>query len=233
LEGIAVSDDYQTSNIKYFEDIARNGVGLDQLMGRDPHGYSQIRIESQHSASSMHFGAKSEAVRTLQADLAALGYTDNRGSVLRIDGHYGPSTEAAVRAFQSDQGLHNDGVAGKHTLQAMQVQRALLSVVPAFAPELDGRLSAQPGHSRQESSFAQRLDRMLAAADAGDWRQFDQDAKAMANMAPGRQMWAHTVQLAGMEDRLVAQHQQHSQEMQQMQHAMQQQSMNQGRVMGR
>jgi hypothetical protein len=74
---------------------------------------------------------------------------------------------------------------------------------------------------------------MLAAADAGDWRQFDQDAKAMANMAPGRQMWAHTVQLAGMEDRLVAQHQQHSQEMQQMQHAMQQQSMNQGRVMGR
>ncbi|WP_233511234.1 hypothetical protein [Dyella psychrodurans] len=35
--------------------------------------------------------------------------------------------------------MQSDGVAGDHTLRAIDGQHALLGVVPAFAPELEGR----------------------------------------------------------------------------------------------
>jgi len=93
----------------------------------------------QYSAdNTLKLGAHGIAVGALQADLAALGYTDNRGKPLQPDGHYGRNTEAAVMAFQSDHGLHSDGVAGKNTLDALQGQRQLLSGTPALAPELPG-----------------------------------------------------------------------------------------------
>lgn len=79
----------------------------------------------------------------MQADLAALGYTDNRGHALQPDGHYGPNTGAAVYAFQSDHGLLSDGVAGRHTLEAIHGQRQLINDISALAPELDGRQRAR------------------------------------------------------------------------------------------
>jgi len=86
----------------------------------------------------LKLSAHGQAVSALQADLAALGYTDNRGKPLLPDGHYGRNTEAAVMAFQSDHGLRSDGVAGKNTFAAIQGQRQLLNGIPAFAPELQG-----------------------------------------------------------------------------------------------
>ncbi|HKT28111.1 peptidoglycan-binding domain-containing protein [Dyella sp.] len=108
-------------------------------------GYERasFREHSREAEVTLNKGTKSEAVKALQSDLATLGYTDNRGRVLQVDGHYGPSTEAAVRAFQGEYGLSVDGIAGKHTLQAIHGQRSLLGVVPAFAPELDGRYPVQ------------------------------------------------------------------------------------------
>lgn len=143
MDGVAVSDDYQTSNIKYMEDITRNGDGLDQLMGRVPQQRSQLQANLQHSIGALHQGAHGEVVRKLQTDLAALGYTNNRGHALQPDGHYGPNTEAAVRAFQSDHGLLSDGIAGKRTLEAIHGQRQLLNDIPALASELDGRRHAR------------------------------------------------------------------------------------------
>lgn len=104
---------------------------------------TQARTELKQPVGTLRQGAHNEAVKSLQSDLAALGYTDNRGRVLQIDGHYGPSTEAAVRAFQGEYGLSVDGVAGRHTLQAIHKQSSLLGIAPAFAPELDGRHPAQ------------------------------------------------------------------------------------------
>jgi hypothetical protein len=57
-------------------------------------------------------------VRALQRALKSLGY-----SVGTIDGQYGPTTKAAVAAFQQTAGLTADGVFGPKTLNAL-IQRA-------------------------------------------------------------------------------------------------------------
>jgi hypothetical protein len=59
-------------------------------------------------------GMKGEAVHNLQADLAALGFDPGP-----VDGRFGPSTDAAVRAFQSAGGLKVDGKVGPATLKAL------------------------------------------------------------------------------------------------------------------
>lgn len=84
-------------------------------------------------------GARGDDVRTLQADLAVLGYTSNKGEPLESDGDFGPGTKAAVEAFQRDSSLKVDGVAGYQTLGAMQAQREVLERgTPALAPALEG-----------------------------------------------------------------------------------------------
>ncbi|MFC3650433.1 peptidoglycan-binding protein [Dyella humi] len=88
-------------------------------------------------------GVYGAAVRTLQANLAALGYTDSRGQPLQPDGHFGRNTEAAVRAFQSDHGLLVDGIVGKNTLEALHGQRRLRHGISALAPESEGRAHAR------------------------------------------------------------------------------------------
>lgn len=55
-------------------------------------------------------GDRGEAVRQMQSALADLGYE------LTVDGKFGAGTEKAVKAFQKDQGLQQDGVAGSQTL---------------------------------------------------------------------------------------------------------------------
>jgi putative chitinase len=60
-------------------------------------------------------GSPNDAVKTLQADLNALGASPP----LVVDGVEGPTTTAAVRAFQGANRLPVDGVAGPVTLAAM------------------------------------------------------------------------------------------------------------------
>ena len=63
--------------------------------------------------------AKGPAVRKLQKQLTAVGF-DTGG----IDGEFGKQTDAAVRAFQTSQGLTADGVAGADTIAALKAARA-------------------------------------------------------------------------------------------------------------
>lgn len=121
------------------------------------------RSASRHvSDGDLHQGDHGAAVNALQADLAALGYTDNRGRPLPVDGHFGRNTEASVRAFQSDHGLFVDGIAGKNTLDAIDTQRQLLSSIPALAPELEGHPRAriggsEPAHRAAEQSSSRKI----------------------------------------------------------------------------
>jgi hypothetical protein len=64
--------------------------------------------------SQLATGARGDAVRTLQQNLATRGLP-----VGTIDGIYGSQTEAAVRAFQAAQGLRQTGIADTATLQAV------------------------------------------------------------------------------------------------------------------
>ena len=59
-------------------------------------------------------GSSGHQVVELQEGLEAVGY--ELGS---CDGAFGPATERAVKAFQSDQGLTVDGLAGRGTIGAL------------------------------------------------------------------------------------------------------------------
>lgn len=72
---------------------------------------------AQSTTAILKRGSKGDIVRNLQNNLLSLGY--NCGSA-GADGDYGPSTEAAVRSFQSKNGLTVDGIAGPATLTAIQ-----------------------------------------------------------------------------------------------------------------
>jgi peptidoglycan hydrolase-like protein with peptidoglycan-binding domain len=70
-------------------------------------------------------GSSGTDVYNMQAELLALGY-----DVGPLDGQFGPKTEAAVRAFQSHQGIQSDGVVGPQTIG----QFAAASRPPPGAP---------------------------------------------------------------------------------------------------
>ena len=74
-------------------------------------GSSSGSGSSDSSSTLLRYGSQNESVRTLQQNLADLGYYG--GS---ITGHFGSLTEAAVMNFQRKNGLSADGIAGAKTL---------------------------------------------------------------------------------------------------------------------
>ena len=59
-------------------------------------------------------GSKGDAVKRLQRLLRDFGYSPGA-----VDGDFGPKTEQAVEAFQTDFGLQVDGIAGPQTWAAL------------------------------------------------------------------------------------------------------------------
>ncbi len=72
------------------------------------------------TGESLYEGEKGEGVRAMQRRLKELGYLT--GSV---DGSYGSATAAAVRSFQSANGLKADGIAGTATLNKLYAGTAV------------------------------------------------------------------------------------------------------------
>jgi len=77
-------------------------------------------------------GSSGDEVKLLQSRLVKLGFPPGK-----IDGDFGPGTEAAVRAFQYSQRLLVDGVAGPRTLAALGLvsDATLPSVIPQVTVE--------------------------------------------------------------------------------------------------
>lgn len=69
------------------------------------------------SALSLSSGSSGETVRQLQQALKDKGYDPGE-----IDGIFGSRTKQAVLAFQKDNGLAADGIAGPKTLSALGIQ---------------------------------------------------------------------------------------------------------------
>lgn len=59
--------------------------------------------------------SKGEQVKTVQILLNGKGYKDSYGNELEVDGKFGPKTQYAVKNFQKDHDLEQDGEVGKNT----------------------------------------------------------------------------------------------------------------------
>ncbi|MBN2362135.1 MAG: SafA/ExsA family spore coat assembly protein, partial [Deltaproteobacteria bacterium] len=75
-------------------------------------GLSAATLAAQFKSAQpmLRYGSRGQAVSNLQSRLKELGF--NPGP---IDGIFGPKTEAAVRAFQRNQGITVDGIVGPQT----------------------------------------------------------------------------------------------------------------------
>lgn len=76
----------------------------------------QIFFRNNEVEALSKYGSRGDEVIQIQTKLKRWGYY--KGS---IDGIYGSQTQAAVRWFQSKNGLTVDGIAGKNTLAAMGI----------------------------------------------------------------------------------------------------------------
>jgi putative chitinase len=99
-----------------------------------------------------HGSGSDASRRQVQQLLNQHGYRDASGHPLTVDGDYGARTKQAVEAFQREQHLKVDGVAGPETLRRLEsVNHAQASAHPA-PPRLD-----QPGHA-DNAMYKQALD---------------------------------------------------------------------------
>ena len=73
-------------------------------------------MQGTRAATVYKSGSRGEVVRQIQQKLKDWGYY--KGSV---DGIYGEQTTAAVKSFQSKNGLKSDGVVGEQTLKALGI----------------------------------------------------------------------------------------------------------------
>mgnify|MGYP000903205519 CR=1 FL=1 len=117
---------FQKRNVSYFDGIA-GPMTLSKL-------YSSTARRADRPAASVGVSLRrgdydSDAVRALQRRLKDLGYY---GGV--NDGDFGETTELAVRAFQTVNGLTVDGVAGESTLNLLNSNRAKRATGGAAVP---------------------------------------------------------------------------------------------------
>ncbi len=105
---------FQRSNGLTADGIAGSKT-MSKLNGAQSQTTQSGNQEEQGSTNSYRLGDKGTAVADLQKKLNGLGYAC--GSA---DGIFGRATEAAIRSFQSAQGLSADGVAGAQTLKRLE-----------------------------------------------------------------------------------------------------------------
>ncbi|GGA50644.1 hypothetical protein [Dyella nitratireducens] len=224
-----------------YGEIARSAQHATQAVATQMSELSHAAIAAPgHWAAQQLHTASAMTVRASE-QMPALGAMAGAG-VLAWE-HFRPLH--AARAAQLADAMTDGKQAGAEAVDRHLMQPTVLPSMDAYVQKMEygatqtlqqpAVRSHEPGspsqaHTTKELGFSQRLDRMLAAADMGDWQQFDRDTQAMASLRPGREMWSHTVQMATMEDKLIAQ-QEALQQLQQQ--VVQQQSVSHSRGMCR
>jgi hypothetical protein len=100
--------------------IVRNGETLNLLHITHPAIYANAvshRATAHVHGEVLRQGMHGDGVQKLQAQLSELNYLNNTDT---RDGKFGPVTKQAVKAFQHDHHLTEDGLAGAGTQQAFQ-----------------------------------------------------------------------------------------------------------------
>ena len=101
---------YTESAVRSFQTWAQ--ILADGIVG--PVTWEKLDLADK-SDPTLKEGSKGVAVRGLQRMLITRGFDPGE-----IDGRFGPKTEAAVNAFQSDSGLDVDGIVGPKTWDALR-----------------------------------------------------------------------------------------------------------------
>ena len=123
IDGVYGSGTYKA--IKAFQE--RNGLTVDGVTGTatlkllnssSARGATDENVDTTEDGT-LRVGSKGEAVKAVQRRLKELGYYKNS-----IDGSYGNVTAAAVKAFQTKNGLTADGVCGPDTLEKLNSSSA-------------------------------------------------------------------------------------------------------------
>jgi peptidoglycan hydrolase-like protein with peptidoglycan-binding domain len=105
---------------------------------------------AQAANSTVYPGSRGPAVKTVEADLQALGYYHGG-----IDGIYGPMLGTAVRSFQSSQRLATDGIVGPLTWEhistalATKTTRAAVVAQPTDPVLVEGSQGTSVVHLQQ------------------------------------------------------------------------------------
>jgi peptidoglycan hydrolase-like protein with peptidoglycan-binding domain len=99
-------------------------------------------------------GSEGRQVRLLQK---ALG--------IKVDGVFGPETEAAVRAFQSSKGLSVDGIVGPRTTAALRGQVARKAMMSDFDAPVPGQAAAEASTSGTSGTLTSATVETTSAAD--------------------------------------------------------------------
>lgn len=145
-------------------------------------------------------GATGEAVRALQSDLGALGYTDSHGQPLQADGHFGRDTSKAVEKFQKNNGLQVDGVAGAATRVTLNEQRQNLD--HARGPYADRAKAVT-----KDSSTHDMFEAICSAASRGDTKGMLAVGKCFEQSPEGQSYLAMGAQLNQQQAQIQAQNQ--------------------------
>lgn len=94
--------------------VLQIGCNIDYNAGLETDGWWGEKTEAAIYGHYVCFGENQELVRVVQILLLARGYDPGA-----IDGSFGNSTLAAVKAFQRDTGLKVDGIAGFDTIRKL------------------------------------------------------------------------------------------------------------------
>lgn len=117
LAGTLQAKDWATF-ARFYNGPAYRKNDYDGKLARAYERYARRAGGAVAAATALRRGARGEAVRNLQSALSKHGYP------VAIDGLFGPRTQRALQAFQSQNGLTVDGVAGPATMAALARQTA-------------------------------------------------------------------------------------------------------------
>lgn len=109
---LVVDGDFGGATLRAVLEFQRNNnLTADGIVGRNT--WSKL-LNINPSGEVLRRGSKSNAVLYLQRLLLSYLYP-----ITNLDGIFGPETERAVRAFQSENGLTADGIVGRNTWNAL------------------------------------------------------------------------------------------------------------------
>ena len=128
-------------------------------------------------ARIMSEGMRGDDVRSLQVKLRSLGFKGVHDEPLKTDAMFGPSTKAAVQAYQAKSHLVVDGKAGPATLNHLEAQSARNSIDPASVNEAKILLDdpVHPGHEMYRQAL-----RGMEIIDADQGRRSDMTTSKIA-----------------------------------------------------